>query len=350
MKNYYEILGVNRSASKDDIKQAFRKLAHKYHPDKKGGDEQKFKEVSEAYAVLSNEKKKAEYDSYGRVFSDGGAGGFSGWDFSGFAHDFQGFDLGDIFGEFSDLFTGRTKAQRGHDISIDVQISFRESIFGAERKVLLTKTSVCGTCHGSGAESGTELVTCNICNGKGRVHETKQSVLGTFASVKVCAACVGTGKIPQKKCAACRGEGVLRGQQEILITIPPGISNGEMIRLSGGGEVVRGGSPGDLYAKVHVQPDAQFSKEGANLIMKLPLKLTDALLGGKRTVETLDGSVAVTIPSGIAFGQLLRVQGKGVPLPGNRRGDLYIKLDISLPSKLSRKAKKAVEELREEGI
>lgn len=351
MKDYYEILGVRRDASKDDIKRAFRKLAHKYHPDKKDGDESKFKEASEAYAVLSNEKKKAEYDSYGRVFSDAGSGaGFPGFDFNGFTGNFQDFDLGDIFSEFSEIFAGRGRNLRGRDISLDIQITFREAIFGGERKVLLAKTSVCEQCRGNGAKEGSEMVACATCNGKGKVHETKRSVLGTFASVKVCGSCHGVGKIPKEACATCRGAGVTRGQQEISVSIPPGISDGEMIRLTGGGEAVRGGSSGDLYVRIHVQPDPHFTKEGTNIIMTLSLKLTDALLGGTRTIETLDGPLEINIPVGAAFGQLLRVRGKGVPQSGNRRGDLYVKLDISLPTKLSRKAKKAVEELREEGI
>lgn len=351
MKDYYQILGVRRDASKDDIKQAFRKLAHKYHPDKKSGDEGKFKEVSEAYSVLSNEKRKAEYDSYGRVFSDADQGaGFSGFDFGGFAGDFQNVDLGDIFSEFSDFFTGQARGRRGRDISLDMHISFRESVFGTERKVLLGKTSTCEMCQGSGAKKDSEFASCKTCNGKGKVHETKQSVLGTFASVKVCGTCHGAGKIPKELCTTCRGMGVRRGQQEISVSVPPGINHGEMIRLSGAGEAIRDGSSGDLYVRVHVQSDPQFSREGANIVMTLPLKLTGALLGGKRVIETLDGPVDINIPLGAALGHMIRVRGKGVPQSGNHRGDLYVKLDVTLPRKLSRKAKKAVEELREEGI
>lgn len=351
MKDYYQILGVRRDAGNDEIKKAFRKLAHKYHPDKKEGDEKRFKEVSEAYAILSNEKKKAEYDSYGRVFGGGASSpGFSGFDAAGFGDGFQNFDLGDIFSEFSEMFTGRTRARRGRDISLDIHLSFREAVFGTERKVLLSKSTVCAACHGSGASEGSEMVSCGACNGKGKVHETKQSVLGTFTTVHACTTCYGTGKIPKEKCASCRGTGILRGQQEIAVTIPPGIDDGEMIRLSGAGEAMRAGSPGDLYVRVHVQSDERFTKEGPNLIMSLPLKLTEALLGGKRKIETFDGAVEINIPTGATFGQMLRVREKGTVLPGNRRGDLYIKLDISLPRKLSRKAKKAVEELRTEGI
>jgi molecular chaperone DnaJ len=348
MRDYYNILGVARGASKDEIKQAFRKLAHKYHPDKKGGDEKKFKEVSEAYAVLSNDKKKAEYDAYGRVFSDGQAGGgFGGFDFNGMGA--QGFDvdLGDIFSEF---FGGRGRQQRGRDISIDIQVSFRDSIFGAERKVLLAKTSVCTTCSGTGAKDQTDMQQCVACNGQGKIHDTRQYVLGTFTNIRTCDACRGTGQVPKEKCDVCRGEGVLRQQEEISITIPPGVNDGEVIRLSGAGEAVAGGSSGDLYIRVHVTPDSQFRKEGNNILMTLPLKLTDALLGGKQTIKTLDGDIEITIPPGVPFGQLLRVRGKGVPLSNGRRGDLYVKVDITFPRKLSRRARKAVDELRSEGI
>lgn len=359
MSDYYKTLGVNKNASKEEIKQAFRKLAHKYHPDKKGGDEQKFKEASEAYAVLSNDKKRAEYDAYGRTFADGrgggqGFGGFSGFDFSNMRQGQGGsfeFDFGDIFGEFGDIFGGgRQGVRRGNDISIDVQISFKEAVFGTERKVLITKASVCAACTGTGAKEGTEQITCTTCNGKGKMHETKQSILGTFTSVKVCPACFGTGKVPKERCPTCRGQGIVRNQEELAVVVPPGINDGEMIRMSGAGEAIRGGVAGDLYVKVHVQRDPVFSKEGSNIYMNLPLKLTDALLGGKRTISTLDGNIEITVPPGVSFGQLLRVAGKGVPMGEKRRGDLFIKVEIPLPKKLSRKAKKAIEELKQEGI
>jgi len=356
-KDYYNILGIGRNASKDDIKRAFRKLAHKYHPDKGSGDENKFKEISEAYAVLSNDKKKAEYDAYGRVFTEGGQGGFGGFSDFDFWKKNAGegfeFDLGDIFNEFGDFFgKGRGgHVKRGRDISIDVEIPFRDAIFGTERKILLTKTSLCPTCSGSGAKKGSEMAMCTACNGKGKIFDTKNSILGAFTSVRVCDICHGRGETPKLKCTTCRGIGVTKGQEEIMISIPPGINNGEMIRLSGAGEAALGGVAGDLYVKVHVQPDPVFAKEGANIIMTLPLKLTDALLGGTKKISTLDGkTIEVSIPSGVSSGQLLRVRGKGVPLGQRNRGDLYIKIDIPLPKKLSRKARKLIEELRNEGV
>lgn len=355
-RNYYEVLGVTKSASKDDIKKAFHKLAHKYHPDKKGGDAEKFKEVNEAYSILSDDKKRAEYDSYGRVFSDasGGAGAqgpFGGFDFSGFANgnaDFQGFDLGDIFGEF--FGGGGKREQRGRDISVDIELSFSESIFGAERKILLAKTSTCDTCGGTGAAHGSGMVTCTTCNGKGKIRETKRSFFGSFSTVAVCGVCHGHGKVPKEKCPTCHGAGIRRKDEEIAIRIPAGIEDGEVIRLSGAGEAVAGGISGDLYAKVHVKKHPMYVKEGNNLVTHLSIKLTTALLGGEYRIQTLDGELTVKVPAGVSFGEILRVRGKGVPYDKNKRGDLLIKLSIELPSKLSKEAARLAEELKKEGV
>lgn len=355
MKDYYQILGVEKSANKDDIKKAFRKLAHKYHPDKKTGDEQKFKEVNEAYQVLSNDQKRSEYDTYGRVFNGSGgqqgAGGFEGFDFSGFknAQGFEDFDIGDIFGEF---FGGsrRDRTERGRDIAIDLELSFEESVFGTSRSILLQKNSVCDQCNGTGAEKDSELNTCPTCNGRGRVREAKRSFLGTITTERTCSACFGKGKVPQKKCAQCQGTGVHRKEEEINISVPSGIEDGEMIRLSGMGEAVPGGSSGDLYAKVHVKKHDVFQREKNDLRMDLNIKLSDALLGATYTVDTLDGKIDLKIPAGIGFNEVLRVRSKGVPYSGSKRGDLLVRIKITLPKKLSRKAKTAMEELKKEGI
>jgi len=236
-KDYYAVLGVTRGANDDDIKKAFRRLAHKYHPDKGDGDEVKFKEISEAYSILGNKKKRAEYDSYGRVFNDGGASaGFSGFQGQGFdASNFQGFDLGDIFG---DIFSGRNAGQtkRGRDISIDIEISFKDSVFGVEKKILLTKAAKCDICDGSGEKRGTTFDTCITCNGNGNIHEVRRSFIGTFDSVKQCAKCNGRGKTPKEKCETCAGIGVLRKEEEIVMNIPANVNDGEMIRMNGAGE------------------------------------------------------------------------------------------------------------------
>ncbi|MFC1775378.1 molecular chaperone DnaJ [Patescibacteria group bacterium] len=350
-KNYYDILGVDKKAPKDEIKKAFRKLAHKYHPDKKGGDEVKFKEVNEAYQVLSDDKKRTEYDTYGQAFG-GGQGGFGGA--QGFnAQDFAGagveFDMGDIFNQFFGGGRGGSQARRGRDISLDVQITFEDAIFGTKREIVITKPSVCVGCEGSGAERGTKMSTCSACNGQGKIHETKRSILGTFTTQRVCDTCFGAGKVPEQKCKTCRGEGITKGQYEASVTIPAGIHDGEMIRLGGQGEAVQAGVPGDLYIKVRVMPHKTFIREGNNLVMDLDVKLSDALLGAEYSVETLDGAIKLKVPAGVSIGEILRVRGKGVPVE-KTRGDLLIKLNIKLPNKLSRKAKKAVEELKQEGV
>lgn len=349
-KDYYDVLGVGKGASKDEVKKAFHKLAHKYHPDKAGGDADRFKEASEAYAVLSDEKKRAEYDSYGRVFSDGAGPGAGGFDFSGFKDSFgEGFnvDLGDIFGDF---FGGGSRVRRGRDISIDIELSFSESIFGVKRKVLLAKTVQCDVCKGNGAKPGSDFVTCSICNGKGSIRNSSNSPFGMFTAVTPCNACRGTGQRPKEICSTCKGEGVYRKQEEIEIAVPAGIEGGEMIRLTGAGEAVAGGPAGDLYVKVHVRQDARFKKDGPNIITDLSVKLSDALLGADYKVETLEGPLTVGIPSGVSHGELLRVRGKGVPVGKGKRGDLFVRVRIIMPNKLSREAKKLIEKLKEEGV
>ena len=364
-KDYYETLGVPKSASKDDIKKAFRNLAHKYHPDKKGGDEGKFKEANEAYSVLSDDKKRAEYDAYGRVFSCG-AGGFSaesgsayggeGFDFSNFAsgQGFGGgaggfeFDLGDIF---SDFFGGtRERARRGRDISIDVELSFSDSVFGTERRMLLNKTVACDTCKGKGAKPGTEMETCKTCNGKGKIRESRRSIFGQVQTTKTCEECGGGGQVPSESCATCRGSGVTRREQEIAVKIPAGIEDGEVIRLGGAGESIKDGASGDLYVKIHVIKHPLFRREGSNLLMDLSVKLSSVLLGDEYTIPTLDGNVSVKIPEGIKHGEVLRLRGKGIPMDRSHRGDLLIKIGIDIPSKLSKEAKRLIEELKKQGV
>ncbi|MES2213298.1 MAG: molecular chaperone DnaJ [Patescibacteria group bacterium] len=361
-KDYYESLGVDKKASKEEIKKAFRTLAHKYHPDKKGGDDAKFKEINEAYSVLSDDKKRAEYDTYGRAFTGsggasgaqgGGFGGFGDFDFSQFTQGGSGngmeFDLGDIFG---DVFGGgrRTQAKRGRDISIDIELSFEESIFGVERTILLNKISKCDTCGGTGGEKGSEMMTCEICNGRGQIREVKKTFFGQFETTATCEHCHGTGKIPKVKCHTCHGAGVYKKESEIKVQIPAGIDNGEMIRLTGGGEAMSGGQSGDLYIKIYVKKHPLFKKDGSNLVMDLNVKLSDALLGADQPVTTLDGEIKVKIPEGVAIGEILRIKGKGVPYDKNKRGDLLIKLHILIPKKLSKDAKKAVEMLKKEGL
>jgi molecular chaperone DnaJ len=358
MKDYYEILGIQKTASKDEVKKAFRSLASKYHPDKKTGDEAKFKEISEAYSILSDDKKRAEYDMYGRSYA-GGQQGNAGW--GGFQHGFQGgfngahmeFDLNDIFENFGDMFGGGFKqgrrSARGNDISVDIELSFKEAVFGTARSLKLMKHNACTSCKGSGALAGTGMATCTACNGNGKIRETRQSILGQFATVRECTACRGTGKVPKEKCPDCHGHGVRRTEDKIDITVPAGIEHGEMIRMTGRGEAIQGGTTGDLYVKIHVQSHPTIKRDGTTLHTTLRIKLSDALLGSTYAVETLDGTVTIKIPEGVKHGEVLRVKNKGVP-DGANRGDFHVKILIDLPQKLSRTARKIVEDLRKEGL
>lgn len=361
-KDFYNILGVNKDASKDEIKKAFYKLAHKYHPDKKEGNEAKFKEVNEAYQILSDDGKRSKYDQFGSGFENmqgggyGQQGGFEGFDFSGFQNGNTDFDFGNLNDIFSDFFTGggmgggRAQARRGRDISTEVQISFTESVFGVTRKILITKTSSCLTCKGSGAKTGSKMETCKHCNGQGKIHESKRTIFGNIGTTKICESCLGTGEVPKEICEICKGKGVLRREEEVTIVVPAGIRDGEMIRMSGIGEAISKGTTGDLYIKINVAPHPVFKRDGNDLVMNLNLKLSDALLGTKYPIETLDGNIEVTIPEGVSINEILRVRSKGVPVGKNKRGDLLIKLNIKLPHKLSRKSREIIEQLQKEGI
>ncbi len=359
MNDYYKVLGLQKGASKDEVKKAFRKLAAQYHPDKKTGDEAKYKEITEAYSVLGDDKRKAEYDSYGHAFNGqgggGAAGGFGGFNWSDFAQqggfgNGQGFefDINDIFQNFG-FGGGQAKQARGRDISIEINLNFKEAVFGVARKVLITKNSLCDTCKGTGGKPESGTTDCTTCSGNGKIRETRQSVMGSFTTVRECNVCHGKGKIPKERCAKCAGAGILRAQEEIEVKVPAGIENGEVIRMTGRGEAMPNGQPGDLYIKIHVEGHQTIKRDGTTLFTTLPVKLTDAMLGGDYSVETLDGPVQIKVPAGITHGELLRIREKGVPTERGR-GDFMVKINIEIPKKLSRKAEKLVEELREEGI
>ena len=362
-KDYYKTLGIDKNASKDDIKKAFRTLAHKYHPDK-GGDADKFKEINEAYSVLSDDQKRAQYDRFGSSgpqfggggYGNGGFSGFEGFDFSGFGNSGFGngnsfeFDLGDIFGDFFGAGTSkRAKRKRGADISIDIEISFEDSVFGVEKEISLNKTSACDICEGTGAEKGTSMENCSVCGGSGTIREIKKSFLGQIASNRTCDNCFGAGKIPKNKCKTCSGSGVLKKQTILKIKIPAGIEDGEMLRLSGGGEAVPKGESGDLYIKIHIKKHKIFKKYGNDLLMDLNIKITDALLGNKVEIETLDGKVKFDIPEGSLDGDKIKIKGKGVVV-GNKRGDIIVTLKIDIPKKLNREQRKIIESMKENGL
>jgi len=373
-KDYYKSLGVDKNASKDEIKKAFRKLAHEHHPDKNPKNADKFKEISEAYSTLSDDTKRAQYDQFGSAGPSGfgggaggfggqqGQGGFGGFDFSGFQGGFGGqgfeqngveFDLGDIFGSvFGGGRSSAKKQRRGRDIEIDIEIDFKSSIFGKEEEIRVSKNNLCSHCSGTRGEPNSKFDDCATCQGTGTVYEIKRSFFGQVQNAKVCDTCLGTGKIPKEKCHVCKGQGTVHSTEVINVIIPPGINPGDTLRVQGKGEAVIGGASGDLYVKLHVKKHPKIIKEEYNLIYPLEIKLTDALLGADIKVETLEGEITLTIPAGISHGEMLRVRGKGVPMDnrGSHRGDLLFKITINIPKKLSREAKKLLEDLKKEGI
>lgn len=362
-KNYYETLGVNKNATKEEIKKAFRVLAHKYHPDKNKGDDKKFKEVNEAYQVLTDDKKRANYDRFGSADMGGfsqsgqnsGFGGFGGFDFSGGngnGVEFDMGDLGDIFGDFfgGGMGRGNRRVRRGRDLSVDMKLTFEESVFGVSKEITINKPSTCNSCGGNGSKKGTKMDSCKTCNGQGQVREIKRSIFGNISSVKTCESCYGAGKIPSEKCSDCHGSGINKKDETIKVNIPAGINSGEMIKMSGLGEAIQGGKSGDLYVKINITPHAIFKRQNLNLTMDLHIKLTDSLLGMNYKLKTLEGNtIEVKIPEGIKHGELLRVRGKGVP-SSLGRGDIIIHVLIDLPNKLSKKAKDLIEKLKEEGM
>lgn len=360
MADYYAVLGIDKKASKDEVKKAFRTLAHKYHPDKKGGDEKKFKELSEAYAVLSDDKRRAEYDRFGNSSAGGSQGGFSGFDgfdfsqFSGFRQG-GGFEINidDLFGGFSDAFSGgrgRKAERRGRDVSIDLLLSFKESIFGVERRILLTRDINCSRCTGSGAEPGSKLNTCGTCSGKGTVVESQRSPFGVFSVSRECTTCKGRKTVPEKSCTTCKGRGVERKEGEVTVGVPPGIEDGQVMRMAQMGEALLGGTPGDLYIQLHVTPDAKFRRDGFNLVTELSIQVTEALLGATKTVESLDGQESLTITPLKSVDEIVRIKGKGVPDGRGKRGDLLVRLKVGLPQKITKNAQELLRKLKEEGM
>lgn len=344
-KDYYKTLGVEKNASQDDIKKAFRKLAHQYHPDKPSGNEAKFKEANEAYQVLSDEKKRAQYDQFGSAVFDESAGfggqGFGGFDFSGGA----GFeDLGDIFG---DLFGGgrtRSRERRGSDVQVDMELTFKESIFGVNREVELTKTATCDRCAGTGGEPGAGMETCKDCDGNGVQIGVQRTMFGNIQTKHTCATCQGTGEMTKKICTTCHGQGVERKKQTFTVTIPPGVESGAMLRVRGKGEAIKAGRTGDLFVRLRVPTDRHFERQGTTLISQMTIGFTQAALGDTIEVETVDGSVDLKIPGGTQSGTQFRLRGKGVPY-GSKRGDQIVVVNVETPTKLSREQKKLLEEL-----
>lgn len=360
-KDYYKTLGVEKSATQQEIKKAFRKQAHKLHPDKTTGDEAKFKEVNEAYQVLGDEQKRQQYDQFGSNFDQqGGFGGGMNWDDfmraargqgGGGAGGFGGVDLGDIFGDIFGFGGGRSGGgtQRGRDIQIDVEIAFEDAAFGVEKSVVLTKQLACSVCTGSGAEPGTPMKTCDSCKGQGQVRSVQRTFLGAMQSVQVCPSCAGSGNLAEKKCAHCNGDGTERKKEDLHVKIPAGIHDGSSIRISGKGEFPgAGGAAGDLYVLVHVKPDDRFVRNGDDVHSEANITYPQAVLGDEIKIQTLDGEKTLIIPAGTQSHQQFRLKGLGTEkLRGSGRGNHYVKVVVEVPKKLNKKSKKAVEELAE---
>lgn len=357
-RDYYDVLGVDKSADATAIKKAYRKLAMKYHPDKNPGDkeaEEKFKEINEAYEVLSDETKRRNYDQFGHEGVNGqgfgGAGGFGGQGFGGFDDIF-----GDIFGDmFGGGFSGgsrqrRRGPERGADIKQRVNISFEEAAFGKKVQVKINRSEECEECHGSGARPGTSKKTCPTCHGSGTVQSVQRTPFGNIASQRTCSTCDGEGEINESPCNKCHGKGSVRKTKTIEVDIPAGIDDGQMIKLSGQGEVgEKGGPRGDLYIVVNVQKHDIFTREGYDVYIEMPIRFTQAALGDKLEVPTLDGKVSYTLPEGTQTGTVFRLKGKGIPkLKSNVRGDQYVKVTVEIPKKLNEKQKELVREFAKE--
>lgn len=364
MKDYYTILGVSKNASKEEIKKAFRKLAHQYHPDKQGGDEKKFKEINEAYQVLSDNAKRAQYDQFGSTFDQGSGGGqgFSGFDFGGFdfnrfrrgsgSRGFE-FDLNDIFSDFF----GRTQTrpssrtkQKGSDIEVDIEITLEEAFSGIERQVSLRKYSKCDICGGQKNEPGTGFKTCVKCNGAGEIKHDQKIIFGMFTQVIECDECAGEGKIPERKCSKCKGIGMIQQIDTINVRVPGGVRRGEVIEFPGRGEMGRDGA-GNLYARILVKEDSHFERQGDDIFSDVEISVSQAALGDTINVRIIDGGYAAKIPSGFQSGGMIRLVNKGMPkLQKQGRGDHYLRITVKTPEKLSKKSRELFEDLRKEGL
>lgn len=355
-RDYYEVLGVDKNADDAALKKAYRALAKKYHPDMNPGDEEaekKFKEASEAYAVLSDPEKRRKYDQFGHAAFDGGAGGAGG--FGGF--DFNSADFGDIFGDiFGDLFGGRRSSgarsgpMKGANLRTSVRITFEEAVFGTEKEIELTVKEECKTCHGTGAKPGTSPETCSKCGGKGQVVFTQQSFFGTVRNVQTCPDCGGSGKIIKEKCTDCRGTGYVPMKKRFAVTIPAGIDNGQCKRLAGQGEPgVNGGPRGDVLVEVIVGQHPIFQRQDMNIYSTVPVSFAVAALGGEIVIDTVDGKVIYDVKAGTQTDTRVRLKGKGVPSLRNKdmRGDHYVTLVIQTPEHLSFEAKELLRKFDE---
>jgi molecular chaperone DnaJ len=356
-RDYYEVLGVPKDAPKDDIKKAYRRLAIQNHPDKNPGDkasEERFKEATEAYEVLGDDKKRQTYDQFGFAGVEGMGGGQSAQDFSGVFKDFE--DIFGGFGGFSNIFDslfggsgdsrgrGGERASRGANLRYDLELSFEEAVFGAAKDIAYAKNDSCKTCKGSGSSEGGGKRVCPTCQGSGQVRRSS----GFFSIAQTCPSCRGEGSIIEKPCHDCGGSGLAKKKQKIKVTIPPGIEDGKRVSIPGQGDAgPNGGTAGDLYVFMHVRGHEYFERDGADLYCAVPISLTLATLGGELGFATIEGKkIKVSVPAGSQHGRMLRVREEGVPTQGGRRGDLYIKILVQVPQKLSKRGRELLEELR----
>ena len=346
--DYYEVLGVSRSASPEEIKKAYRRLAMQWHPDRNPDDkksaEENFKKAAEAYSILSDPQKRVQYDRFGHagVSGTGGFGGFDPTIFSEFSD-----ILGDFFG-FGDFFGAgtqrrRTRAQRGNDLRYDLTIGFEEAVFGTKTRIKIPHSQTCSVCGGSGAKAGTQAVPCRTCGGRGAVRY--QQAFLTIS--RTCSACSGTGQVLDDPCKNCRGEGRVRGEKTLSVNVPAGVDSGSRLRIVGEGEAgLQGGPPGDLYVFVHVQDHPIFERDGDDLVCTIPASFAQAALGATIEIPTLDGNETLTIPQGTQTGARFRIRGKGVPhLNGHGRGDLHVFVRVTTPTRLSKEQRRLLEEL-----
>jgi len=350
-RDYYEVLGVGRDADENAIKSAYRRLARQYHPDVNKSDdaEERFKEINEAYEVLSDADKRAAYDRYGHAATQGGfgAGGPGGAGYGGF----PGF--GDIFEEFFGGMGGMRGAARGPargaDLRYDLEITFQEAVFGAEKEVEIPRQEACPVCQGSGAEPGTKPIRCPQCNGTGEVRRAQQTILGQFVSVSTCPRCNGEREIATTPCTNCRGQRRVQVTRKLAVSIPAGVDDGMRIRLAGEGEPgERGGPMGNLFVVLHVKPHPLFQRQENDILLELPVNIVQATLGTELDVPTLDGTAKLTIPAGTQHGEVFRLRGKGVPiLRSSRRGDQLVVVRVVVPEKLNDKQRKLLKELGE---
>ena len=361
-KDYYQILGISRDASQEEIKKAFYKLAHKYHPDKGGGDEKKFKEINEAYQTLSDKEKRTQYDRFGRTFEGGGVpGGDFQWAWGRPDSNFE-FDFGE-FGDLSDMMEDlfgfgaapkkKKDLKRGRDVEINLEISLEDTLKGKEKEVTLYKHITCSRCQGTGAEPGSKVKECFSCRGSGEVQQIRKTIFGSFTRYIICPECGGEGYRPEKPCNVCRGEGRLRGEEKIKIYIPAGADTNQVIKVEGRGEAGRrGGKAGNLYVRIIIKSHPVFKRKGDDLYTSVPISFSQAALGDEVEIQTLDSKkILLKVPTGTESGKVLRISEKGIPhFSGYGRGNLYVELIVKTPKRLSKRQKELLEKLKEEGL